>query len=803
MFQNITDEDIEEEKANTNIKTKRILKEIFSFQNIFIYVITFFMSTITIKQGIIPFGLAMVGACIGSTIPIIGVYISALIGTFVGGGLSALSNFIAISVMYFVLVLVFRSKVAVDERNEIMKTGGKLFLACMIVEIVKNIKGVFLLYDLFIGTISSALVYIFYKIFVNGLVVIKEFRVKKAFTVEELIGSTIIIAVTSLAFNKLSIFSINISNVIVMFMIMLLGWKYGMMVGATCGIATGLVVSFSADSSFMQIIMFAVSGVFSGLLNRFGKIGVILGFILGNAILTYTTNGNTLVMSYFREIFIASIGLLFVPNNLNLSIKDLVGDKKLLSNIGETRLNEADIDVSNKLKMVSDMFYEMMNSKENVLNKLKEEFVETFLDNLEEIDTNIFYDEISNENSGISEEIYDCIEKNEIIVDKDLVKILTNHNNYIFMQDETIKNDLQEIIKIANRTYKMIQIEIAKEQERNKNKKVISNNLKEATKIIDECAKTIIEKPENEFLKKEKEIELLLKSKKINIKKCSIKKIKNGKFIIIFEIPKNELRLKEKDVTTNIADMLSKNLETKIVFQREKNSANDKIYTQIYSSEDKFILQVGSSKISKENMKVSGDCDLQMKLEDGKYLLAIADGMGSGEKARESSKFTIKMIKKLMTSGFEKEDSISLINSSLNLNSDAETYSSLDITVLDLYLGQAELVKSGACNTYIKNKKNVKKISSESLPVGIEEKIELKSETVNVEEGDILLMCSDGILESSQEMKKDWIEEFLKNSSTNNVQKLSDLILAEAVDNGYGIAKDDMTVIVCKIVKKR
>ena len=53
------------------------------------------------------------------------------------------------------------------------------------------------------------------------------------------------------------------------------------------------------------------------------------------------------------------------------------------------------------------------------------------------------------------------------------------------------------------------------------------------------------------------------------------------------------------------------------------------------------------------------------------------------------------------------------------------------------------------------------------------------------------------------EIKKDWIEEFLKNVSTNNVQKLADFILAEAIDNSYGIAKDDMTVIVCKIVKKK
>ena len=36
---------------------------------------------------------------------------------------------------------------------------------------------------------------------------------------------------------------------------------------------------------------------------------------------------------------------------------------------------------------------------------------------------------------------------------------------------------------------------------------------------------------------------------------------------------------------------------------------------------------------------------------------------------------------------------------------------------------------------------------------------------------------------------------------TDDVQKMSDIILQEAIDNGFGIAKDDMTVIVAKLAK--
>ena len=39
----------------------------------------------------------------------------------------------------------------------------------------------------------------------------------------------------------------------------------------------------------------------------------------------------------------------------------------------------------------------------------------------------------------------------------------------------------------------------------------------------------------------------------------------------------------------------------------------------------------------------------------------------------------------------------------------------------------------------------------------------------------------------------------LEDIETDNCQKIADIILNESVDNNYGIAKDDMSVIVCKL----
>ena len=72
----------------------------------------------------------------------------------------------------------------------------------------------------------------------------------------------------------------------------------------------------------------------------------------------------------------------------------------------------------------------------------------------------------------------------------------------------------------------------------------------------------------------------------------------------------------------------------------------------------------------------------------------------------------------------------------------------------------------------------------------------------DIEDQDTLVICSDGILDSNVEYKNKelWVKYMLEDIETTNCQKIADLILNEAIDNSYGIAKDDMSIIVCKFI---
>ena len=760
MFQNIAEETMQNvnENVKNNSKFIKICKELFKIQNIVIYVLTFLVSMITVKDVYIPLGIAMVAACLGSTVPIFLVYISSLLGTAISLGSGEFANVFWLSIVYFVLIMLFKPKVCVEERNEIYKTGSRLFWAYIICNIIKNWGSDIWVSDLFSAGVTAGILYVFYKIFVNGIIIIKDFNIKKVFTIEETASGIAIIVLALSFFNNNIIDKLTISSIVGMFLIIILGWQKGMLAGIATALLAGIMLCFVQAFDLSNIIVFVAPAFLVGVLSNFKK----------------------------------------------MDLYKIFSRTKMLDNKGETRLTE-NKDIVTELEglkeTIEENFTEIDVDKQE--SQKYEKYEEAFFENLEEIQENIFYDELILAESDIIRNIFDVLEHNDIILEDDLVDIFKRNNNYILVQDQKIKDDLREVIKVSNRAYKIIQIENIKINENKKANKKMVEVAKEVAKAVDVGIEKVSQKKDEKIVKKEKELEKILSGKNIPIEKANIRQVKNGKYIVEIKLDIKDTTLREKSKIANISDLISKTIGSKMSFQKDRRNVETGEYVQTYSTEDKFIMQVGSSKISKDDSEASGDCNLQMRLDDGKYILAISDGMGTGAKARENSKLVITKLKKLLQTGFEKEQSVKLINSTLSLKTAEDEFATLDMCVLDLYEGNLSLIKNGACNTYIKNKKNISIIKSEEMPIGVGLDVNLKEKIVPVSDGDIVLICSDGLLDSKEEFQKDWIEDFLRKINTNNVQKISDMLLAEAIDNNYGVAGDDITVIVAKIIKKK
>lgn len=820
MFQNISDnyeEEIGSENGQTNNRLKQISNQLFSKQNIIIYILSFMISTVSFGGEMAPFGIALLGACCSNSIPIGIIYVISAIGTWIGTGTDNFLTYLLISILFMIISVIFKGKY--NEETDKINYGVQIGLSCIIGKIIKMAFGTFLLYDLVQSIIFSIAVIIFYKIFVASVNVLKNLKIKKVFSVEEVIGTSLLIGVAVCGFREFSIFGFSIRNILSILIVLILGWQNGMLIGGASGITIGVLLGIIANGSPLQIASYAASGLIAGILNKLGKIGVIVGFIIGNGILAYVGTGNTEQVIILKEIIIASIGLLAIPKQMKINIEDIIDKKKYLPVTAEKSL-EYKAETVYKLNNVSEAISEVAKTYQDVAVATVEEeeihlenkriFIEELKNSIESIKENALYEPLENSNN-IQEEIYNKIINQEYISDKDVIKIYENNNYYIIGFDENdidpkIKNDIDEIVKLINYSYRVSNINFIWKKKIDDDKKTMGAQLDGISKTISSIAENISEEKQDENYEEKEQIKRILKQKGIEISNINIKKDKYEKIYVNLFLEAcsgEEMKICKADV---IKEVISKVLNEQMILQNDDCAKKDKksICNLKYTSEDKYKLLIGIAKATKTGSPVSGDSSIQIKLEDGKYLLAISDGMGSGPNARKSSKIAVKMLQRLFTSGFEKDIAIDLINSSINLNSKDETYATLDIAILDLYKGNVEFIKNGACPTYIKNRKKVDTIKNISLPAGILNNIELNVYDRDIENNDIMVMCSDGIIESNTEYqnKELWLKYLLEEIGTEDVQKIADIIINEAIDNDFGKQKDDMTVIVVKTIKK-
>lgn len=823
MFQNITMDVTEEEieRVNNKRNIKNIIKSAIKGQSILLYILALMLSCVDgIGLNYSIFAMAIFAATISNGIPCGILYIFTMIGILSKFQTAGLLSYLFTTAILVVLILIFKpKKLLLQYENEKIKLGKYVFFAVLLGQVIKLLFQEYLIYDLLVAITSAMTACIFYKIFSKSIIVINEIINKKVFSIEEVIGATLLVSIATTCFGNMEILRLGLGNIISILLVLILGWKNGILIGTTSGVTVGVVLGIITESNPIMIAVYAISGMLAGVLSKFGKLGVIIGFIGGNLLLTYVYNGQLVELICFKEILVASLALILIPNKIEINISDLFGKNEILPEGARYRLGESKetIDklnnVSDVIKQMSDTYKEVADStlseKEN-LEKNKEIFLEELQEKIREIPNNILHDDLIDDDESIVYDIFEYLLEKDIIKREDLLEIFKNHNNYIvgFDNYETtlkIEKDIRQVVEIINESFKTSKLNFVLAAKIGENSKNISMQLDGVSKAIETIANNIDEEKEK-FLDKKNEILLICKQRQIEFLDLKIEQENTGRYIIKAFLntcsDKNIIECPTKKIEQILSDVLGE----EIIIKKEKCGIKQeqKVCYQTYMSKDIYGMQIGIAKANKEGENVSGDSSLQISLEDGKYLIAISDGMGSGPNARKSSQIAIKMLGRLLSNGFAKETSIELINNTISSNIKDETFATLDIMVLDLYEGNIEYIKNGACPTFIRNNKNVDIIKNISLPAGILNDIDLVIYDRDIDDNDIIVMCSDGIIESNSEYKNKelWVKYLLEQIETTNPQKIADIILKEAIDNNYGKAKDDMTIIVTKIIKR-
>ena len=200
----------------------------------------------------------------------------------------------------------------------------------------------------------------------------------------------------------------------------------------------------------------------------------------------------------------------------------------------------------------------------------------------------------------------------------------------------------------------------------------------------------------------------------------------------------------------------------------------------------------------KEGEKASGDTHSVIKIDETRFMVALSDGMGSGEYARRISETTISLLESFYRAKMPSELVLSSINKLLTFNKE-ESFACVDIAVVDLNSGIADVVKIGSPAGFILSNTMVKVLENTSLPLGILDSIRPNSAEYTLNENDVLLFISDGIADAFGSTAD--LYEVLRAVPTHNPQQLADTLLQRALEAYGGIAKDDMTAVAVRLFK--
>lgn len=215
-----------------------------------------------------------------------------------------------------------------------------------------------------------------------------------------------------------------------------------------------------------------------------------------------------------------------------------------------------------------------------------------------------------------------------------------------------------------------------------------------------------------------------------------------------------------------------------------------------------FQYYIGKATATKEGEVVSGDCFFYSDYADGRSLLALADGMGSGECAGEDAAYVLELLDKFLEAGLSPKGAMRQVNDILCMRCHKLRTVSVDLAVIDLFTGKLILQKSGASPLFVKNGNHVDKIARESLPLGILPGSYGEDAQVMLSGGEQLIFVSDGVLEALGDESGDLLSSALTKRKERDPKKLAAEILTMATMTSGGHILDDMTVVVVNVCKQ-
>lgn len=720
-----------------------------------------------------------------------------LLATMLGAFTISLSHglFVGIALFFFIIL----STIFKNLKGQQTKIPIFVFLATVGPRIfLYTIYGQLTSYEWMLIVVEGVLGTVLVLIFMQSVPLISQKRYRPGLKNEEIVCMIILIASILTGTVGWELYNASIEQVLSRYFVLMFAFVGGAAIGSTVGVVAGLILSLANVANLYQMSLLAFSGLLGGLLKEGKKIGVGAGLLVGTFLVGIYGDSNTLIPSLI-ESTVAILLFLITPGSWFKKLSRYIPGTEEHANEQQQYLQKVRNVTAKRVEQFSEVFEALsksFSSAENYSLEDEESQRETdyFLSNVTEktcqscfMKERCWQQQFDKTYSLMGEMKQDIETGND--PSRKLIREFENHCIKSRKVIDTMKEEMSYFE--ANRKLRKQVLE---------SKKLVAEQLQGVSDVMEDFAKEILKEREHHE-NQELQIVHALKSIGIELEKLDVYRLDKGNVDIEMTAAFYEYHGEGEKL---IAPVLSDILNETIVVKQEDISPFPNGYSFLaFGSAKEYTVETGVAHAAKGGGIISGDSYTMIELGEGKYAMAISDGMGNGVRASEESKETLRLLQQILQTGIPEKVAIKSINSILALRTTDEMFATLDLAVINLHNAFVRFLKIGSTPSFVKRGDQLLKIEASNLPMGIIREFDVDIVNEQLQSDDILIMMSDGIFDGPKHVENTdvWLKWKIREMETDNPQEIADLLLEEVIRTRSGEIEDDMTVLVAKVQK--
>ncbi len=642
----------------------------------------------------------------------------------------------------------------------------------------------FLLYDILLQVLESILVYVSYFVFDKAVDVFRGLQKRNVFEPTETFCMLFLCGGVVMSLGQVPYMQ-GIAHVISLVIILISGLVGGFPFSGTAGILLGVVNSLPDVLPAQVVAVYAVSALCAGFLQTKGRWGVILGFFITNgfAMLYFNSSINTIIAYY--HIIAAGVILFLIPDSMLSVFGEIVkapayaeDSVERLRDIMSDKLTDA----SRSFEALSGVFSEAVEKRVDIALK----------------DPAMLFDKTADAICKNCTLMRYCWQKEYNDTRRSLLTLYDRMERHgqARLEDvpERFKSEcihLEAFLSVLNQNYEVHKVNMLWAGRVSESRNLVAEQFKNLSSVLEHLKRELGSEP-TEGIQLERRIAAALDRKGIEAKCVRVTGTETKE--ITMEIPSCQgERVCSKEIAAVIGNVLQ------VPVFKLPSICGESTCRLRFFEQPRYTMETGFAQVSGQNGAICGDHHMLSQSADGKFVLALSDGMGLGGAAENQSRMTVHLIRQLLAAGFDKETALKLINSMLMVSTEPESFATADLCLVNLYSGALEFIKIGASNSYVKKREEVEKITCSSLPAGIVCNIEADCELKYAKSGDFVVLVTDGVTDVLEDAGGSRICDIVSGFTGDSPQRLADEILREALAVSGGRAKDDMTVLAARL----